>query len=48
MYEDDEEYKTHMPEVDDITTDAAENYIGADIIISHGDTVDKGIVRRRA
>ena len=47
MYEDDEEYQTHMPEVDDITTDATENYIGADIIISHGDTVDKGIVRRR-
>ena len=36
-----------MPEVDDISPEAKENYIGAEIIISHGDTVYKGIVRRR-
>ena len=36
-----------MPEVDDISPEAKENYIGAEIIISHGDTVAQGIVRRR-
>ena len=28
-YEDDEEHQTHMPEVDDITPDSMDNYIGA-------------------
>ena len=46
-YEDDEEHQTHMPEVDDITTDTMYNYIGAEIMISHGDTVAQGMVRRR-
>ena len=46
-YEDDGEHQTHMPEVDDITPEAMDNYIGAEIIISHGDTVDQGSVRRR-
>ena len=36
-----------MPEVDDITPEAMENYIGAEIMISHGDTVAQGSVRRR-
>ena len=38
-YEDDEEHQNHMTEVDDITPEAMENYIGAEIMISHGDTV---------
>ena len=38
-YEYDEEHKTNIPEVNAITTEAMENYIGAEIIISHGDTV---------
>ena len=46
-YEDDEEHQTHMPEVDDITPEAIEKYIGAKIMISHGDTVVQGSVRRR-
>ena len=46
-YKDDKEKKTHMPEVDGITTEAMDNYIGAEIIISHGDTVAQGSVRRR-
>ena len=36
-----------MPEVDDITPEAMDNYIGAEIMISHGDTVAQGSVRRR-
>ena len=36
-----------MPEVDDITPEEMDNYIGAEIMISHGDTVDQGSVRRR-
>ena len=36
-----------MPEVDDIMTEAMENYIGADIMISHCDTVAQGIGRCR-
>ena len=36
-----------MPEVEDITAEAMENYIGAEIIISHGDIVSQGSVRRR-
>ena len=36
-----------MPDVDEITPEMMENYIGAEIIISHGDTVAQGIVRRR-
>ena len=36
-----------MPEVDDITAEATENYIGAEIMVSHGDTVVQGSVRRR-
>ena len=43
-YEDDEEHQNHMPEVDDITPEAMENYIGAEIMISHGDTVAQGSV----
>ena len=36
-----------MPEVDEITPEAMDNYIGAEIMISHGDTVDQGSVRHR-
>ena len=36
-----------MPDVDEITPEMMENYIGAEIIISHGDTVAQGIVKRR-
>ena len=36
-----------MTEVDDITPEATENYFGAEIIISNGDTVAQGSVRRR-
>ena len=36
-----------MTEVDDIMPEAMEYYIGAEIIISHGDTVAQGSVRRR-
>ena len=46
-YEDDEENQNQMPEVDDITHEAMDNYIGEEIMISNGDTVDQGIVRRR-
>ena len=46
-YEDDEEHQTHMPEVDDITPEAMYNYIGANIMVSHGDTMAQGIVRIR-
>ena len=46
-YEGDEEHQTHMPEVDYITPEAMDNYIGSEIIISHGDTVAQGSVRRR-
>ena len=46
-YEDDEEHQTHMPEVDDITPEVIENYIGAEIMIYHGDTVAQGSVKRR-
>ena len=47
LYEDDEDHQTHIPEVDDITPEAMQKYIGAEIMISHGDTVAKGSVRRR-
>ena len=46
-YEDDEEHQTRMPEVDDITPEAMENYIGAEIMISHGDTVAQESIRPR-
>ena len=46
-YEDDEEHQTQMNDVDDITPEAMDNYIGAEMMISHGDTVDQGSVRRR-
>ena len=46
-YEDDEEHQTDMPVVNDITDEAMENYIGADIMIFHGDTVYQGSVRLR-
>ena len=46
-YEDDKDHQTHMPEVDEITPEAIDNYIGADIMISHGDTGAQGSVRRR-
>ena len=36
-----------MPEVDGITPEALDNYIGAEVMISHGDTVAQGSVRRR-
>ena len=36
-----------MPELDDITPLAMENYIGAEVIINHGDTVAQGSFRRR-
>ena len=36
-----------MPEVDDITPEAMENCIGAEITVYHGDTVSQGSVRRR-
>ena len=36
-----------MTEVDDITPEAMDNYIGAEIMIFHGDTVYQGIGRRR-
>ena len=38
-YENDEEHQTHMPEVDEITPEAMENYVGAEIMVSSGDTV---------
>ena len=41
------EHQTYIPEVDDITPEAMEKYIGAEIIISHGDKVAQGNVRRR-
>ena len=31
-----------MPEVDDIKPDSMENYVGVEIMISHGDTVAQG------
>ena len=46
-YEDDEEHQTCMPEVDDITPEAMENYIGAEIILLHGDIVAQGSFRHR-
>ena len=46
-YEDDKDHQTHMPEVDEITPEAIDNYIGVDIMISHGDTGAQGSVRRR-
>ena len=46
-YEDDEEHQTHMPEVDDIMPETMVNYIGAEIMISHGDKVAQGIFRCR-
>ena len=46
-YEDDAEHKTHIPEVYEITPEAMEKYIGAEIMISHCDTVAQGSVRRR-
>ena len=36
-----------MPEVDDITPEEMGNYIGAEIMTYHGDTVAQGSVRRR-
>ena len=33
-----------MPELDEITPEALKNYIGAEIMISHGDTVAQGSV----
>ena len=41
QYEDDKEHTTNMPEVDDFTPDGMENYIGAEIMLSHGDTVEQ-------
>ena len=35
-----------MPEVDEIVPEAINNYIGAGIMISHGDTVTQESVRR--
>ena len=46
-YEDDEENQTHMPEMDYIAPEAMDNYIGEEIMISHGDTVSQGSVRHR-
>ena len=36
-----------MPKVDDITPEAMNNYIGAEIMIYHGDTLAQESVRRR-
>ena len=36
-----------MPEVYDITPEAMNNYIGSEIMVYHGDTVDQGSIRRR-
>ena len=36
-----------MPEVDDIMPEFMDNYIGADIMIYHGDTVAQGSGRHR-
>ena len=36
-----------MPEVENITPEAMGKYIGAEIMISHGDTVPQGSIRRR-
>ena len=44
-YEDDEEHQNHMPEMDDITPEVMENYIAAEIMISHGDKAAQGSVR---
>ena len=47
QYEDDKEHQNHMTEVDGIMPEAMENYIGADIMVSHGDTVTQVSLRRR-
>ena len=36
-----------MPEVDEITSEAMEEFIGAEIIISNGDIASQGSVRLR-
>ena len=46
-YEDDEEHQTRMPEVYEITPEVMENYIGAEIMISHSYNVAQGSGRRR-
>ena len=46
-YDDDNENQTHMNYVDDITPEAIDNYIGGEIMISHGDKVAQGRFRRR-
>ena len=46
-YEDYEKHQPHMPNVDDITAEAMGNYIGAEIMVSHGDTVDQESVGHR-
>ena len=46
-YEDYEEHQNHMPEVDEIMPEVMEIFIGAEIIISNGDTVAQGSGRRR-
>ena len=46
-YEDDKEHQSHITEVNDIMPEVMDNYIGAEILISYGDTVAQGSVRRR-
>ena len=46
-YGNNKEYQTHIPELDEITPETMENYIGAYKMISNGDTVAQGSVRRR-
>ena len=45
--EDDEEHQTHMPDVDNITPEAMRNYISAEKMIYHVDTMAQGRVRHR-
>ena len=47
QYKDEEEHQTHMPEVYDITSEAMDNYIREEIMISNGDAVAQGSVRRK-
>ena len=46
-YEDVDEHQTQMYAVDDITPEVMEIYIGEEIMVSHGDTVEQGSARRR-
>jgi hypothetical protein len=49
LYEDDfEGTHQHIPDIDDITPEEADNYIGAQVTLPLGGTMRAGIVKRRA